>query len=114
MQFLAIEIYKSKNKLNQSVSCEKHIRKKIFHIHLEGVFLSLNSKLNFFMMKAVIIQKPWTGFYIITTSAMKELNTQKYGIKSLTFRGSILWNSLVPIKLKNVNFCKNFALTSYC
>ena len=66
------------------------------------------------MMKAVIIQKPWTGFYIITTSAMKELNTQKYGIKSLTFRGSILWNSLVPIKLKNVNFCKNFALTSYC
>ena len=44
------------------------------------------------------------------------VNTQRYEINSLTFRGSVLWNSL-PIKFKNVNFyfaLTNFALTSYC
>ena len=40
LQFLAIEIYKSKNELNPQVSCEKHIRRKISHIHWEGVFPS--------------------------------------------------------------------------
>ena len=40
LQFLGIEIYKSENRLNPHVSCEKHIRRKIFHIHGEGVFLS--------------------------------------------------------------------------
>ena len=39
LQFLAIEIYKSKNNLTQ-LSCGKHIRRKIFHIHCEGVFPS--------------------------------------------------------------------------
>ena len=33
LQFLAIEICKSKNELNPEVSCEKHIRRKISHIH---------------------------------------------------------------------------------
>ena len=31
------------------------------------------------------------------------VNTQKYGINSLTFRGSVLWNSL-PIKFKKCKF----------
>ena len=64
LQFLDIEIYKSKN---------KPIRR--------GISLSIPN-----------------------------VNTQKYGINSLNFRGSVLWNNL-PIKLKNVNFHKNL---SYC
>ena len=32
LQFLAIEIYKSKINLTQ-VSCGKHVRRKIYHIH---------------------------------------------------------------------------------
>ena len=60
LQFLDIEIYKSKN---------KPIRR--------GISLSIPN-----------------------------VNTQKYGINSLNFRGSVLWNNL-PIKLKNVNFYKN-------
>ena len=42
--------------------------------------------------------------------SIPSVNTQKYGISSLNFRGSVLWNSL-PIKIKNVNFYKNL---SYC
>ena len=33
LQFLAIEIYKSINKVTPKDSCEKHINRKIFHIH---------------------------------------------------------------------------------
>ena len=39
LQFLATEVYKSKNKLNQ-VSSGKHIRRNISHIHGEGVLPS--------------------------------------------------------------------------
>ena len=62
LQFLAIEIYKSK------ISCE------ILYLLRTGIFLSV---LN--------------------------VNTQKYGINSLSFRGSVLRNSL-PIKFKKCKF----------
>ena len=35
------------------------------------------------------------------------VNTQKDGINSLTFRGSVLWNSL-PIKFKKCKFLQEF------
>ena len=68
LQFLAIEIYKSKNTINPLVSCET------LYLLRRGIFLSI---LN--------------------------VNTQKYGINSLTFRGSVLWNNL-PIKFKKCKF----------
>ena len=37
------------------------------------------------------------------------LNTQKYGINSLTLRGSVLWNSL-PIKLKKCLFLQELCI----
>ena len=40
LQCLAIEIYKSKNKLNPSFIWKTYIRKKSYHIQEEGVFLS--------------------------------------------------------------------------
>ena len=36
-------------------------------------------------------------------------NTQKYGINSLNFRGSVLWNNL-PIKLKECKSLQEFKL----
>ena len=42
--------------------------------------------------------------------SIPNVNSQKYGINSLNFRGSALWNNL-PIKLKNCNFLQEL---SYC
>ena len=41
--------------------------------------------------------------------SIPNVNTQKYGISSLNFRGSVLWNSL-PIKLKKCRFLQEFKL----
>ena len=38
-----------------------------------------------------------------------DANTQKYGINSLSFRGSVLWNNL-PIKLKDGKSLQEFKL----
>ena len=81
LQFLAIEIYRSKNKLNPSFMWKTYKEKIILNSLKRGIFLSIPN-----------------------------VNTQKYGINSLNFRGSVSWNNL-PIKLKNVNFYKNL---SYC
>ena len=81
LQFLPIEIYKSKNILDPKVSCGKHKEKNIPYSLRRGISLSIPN-----------------------------VNTQKYGINSVNFRGSVLWNKLL-IKLKNVNFYKNL---SYC
>ena len=43
--------------------------------------------------------------------SIPNLNTQKYGINSLTFRESVLWNSLVPIKLKKCKFLQELCFT---
>ena len=42
--------------------------------------------------------------------SIPNVNTQKYGINSLNFRGSVLCNNL-SIMFKNINFYKNL---SYC
>ena len=39
--------------------------------------------------------------------SIPNVNTQKYGISSLNFRGSVLWNSL-PIKFKKCKFLQEF------
>ena len=72
LQFLAIEIYKSKDELNPYVSCEIYKEKNIPYSLRRGISLSISN-----------------------------VNTQKYGIYSLNFRGSVLWNSL-SIKFKKM------------
>ena len=81
LQFLAIEIYKSKNKLSPSFMWKTYKEKNIPY--------SLRRGISLFIPNA---------------------NTQKYGINSLNFRGSILWNNL-PIKLKE---CKSPQVFKYC
>ena len=41
--------------------------------------------------------------------SIPNVNSQKYGINSLNFRGSVLWNNL-PIKLKKYDFLQEFKL----
>ena len=79
-QFLALEIYKSKNKLNPSFLWKTYKEKNIPY--------SLRRGASLFIPNA---------------------NTQKYGIKSLNFRGNVLWNNL-PIKLKEYKFLQEFKL----
>ena len=74
LQCLAIEIYKSKNKLNPSLMWKKYKEKKIPYSRRRGISLSIPN-----------------------------VNTQKYGINSSNFRGRVLWNSL-PIKFKQFKF----------
>ena len=80
LQFLAIEIYKSKNKLNPSFMWKTYKEKNIPYSLRRGIFLSIPNA-----------------------------NTQKYGINSLNFRGSVLWKNL-PIKLKKCKFQQKFKL----
>ena len=70
LQFLAIEIYKSENKLNPSFMWEIYKVKNIPYSLRRGISLFTPN-----------------------------VNTQKYGIKSLNFRESILRNNQ-PIKLR--------------
>ena len=74
LQFLAIEICKSKNKLNPSFMWKTYNEKII----------------PFLLRKRISISIP-------------NVNSQKYGINSLNFWRSVLWNNL-QIKLKNCNF----------
>ena len=78
LQFLAIEILKSKNKLNPSFVWKTCKEKNIPY--------SLRRGISLFIPNA---------------------NTQKYGINSLNFRGSVLWNNL-PIKLKECKSLQEF------
>ena len=59
-QFLATEIYKSKNKLNPSFMWKTHKEKNILYSQRRGISLLI-----------------------------PDANTQKYGINSLNFRGSV-------------------------
>ena len=68
LQFLAIEVYKSKNKLNPSFMWKTYKQKNIPYSRRRGTSLSIPNE-----------------------------NTQKYGINSSNFRGNVLWNNL-PIK----------------
>ena len=81
LQFLAIETYKSKKKLNPSFMWKKYKEKNIPYSLRRG------------------------NFPLFIPSA----NTQKYGINSLNFRGSVLWNNL-PIKLKECKSLQEFKL----
>ena len=69
LQFLAIYMYKSKNKLNTSFTWKTSKEENIPWSLRKGISLSIPN-----------------------------VNTQKYGTNSLNFRGSVLWNNL-PIKL---------------
>ena len=69
LQFLAIEIYKSKNKLNPSFMWKTYKQKNIPYSRRRG-----------------------------TSLLIPNVNTKKYGINSSNFRGNVLWNNL-PIKL---------------
>ena len=80
LQFLAIEMYKSKKTLIQ-VSCRKHIKRK-------NIPYSLRRNISLFIQNA---------------------NTQKYGINSLNIRGSAFWNNL-PIKLEECKSPQEFKL----
>ena len=80
LQFLAIEMYKSKNKLNPSFMWKTYKEKKTPDSQRRGISLFIPNA-----------------------------NTQKYGINSLNFRGSILWNNL-PIKLKECKSLQEFKL----
>ena len=70
LQFLAIEIYKSKNKTQ--VSSGKHNKKNIPYSLRRGISIPIPN-----------------------------VSCQKYGINSLNFRGSALWNNSA-IKLKKL------------
>ena len=72
LQFLAIELYKSKNKLNPSFMWKTCKEKNIPYSLRRGIFLFIPNA-----------------------------NTQKYGINSLNFRESVLWNNLY----KNLSYC---------
>ena len=80
LQFLAIEIYKSKNKLNPSFMWKTYKEKNIPYSLRRGISLSIPN-----------------------------VNTQKYEINSLNFRGSVLWNNR-PIKFKKCKFLQEFKL----
>ena len=78
LQFLAIEIYKSKNKINPSLMWKTYKEKNIPYSLRSGI--------------SIIIPKA---------------NTQKYGINQLNFTVSVLWNNL-PLKLKNCKSLQEF------
>ena len=80
LQFLAIEMYISKNKLNPNFMWKTYKE--------ENIPYSLRMSISFLIPNA---------------------NTQKYGINSLNFRGSVLWNNL-PIKLKECKSLQEFKL----
>ena len=80
LQFLAIEIYKSKNKLNPSFLWKTCNEKNIPYSLRMGISLLIPNA-----------------------------NTQKYGINSLNFRENVLWNNL-PIKLKECKSLQEFQL----
>ena len=80
LQFLAIEMYKSKNKLNASFMWKTCKEKNITY--------SLRRGITFFISKS---------------------NLQKYGINSLNFRRSVLWKNL-PLKLKECKYLQEFKL----
>ena len=82
LQFLAIEIYKSKNKPNPSFMWETYKEKNIPYSQRKGIPLLIPN-----------------------------VNTQKYGINSLNFIGSVLWQNL-PMKFKKFRFLHNNL--SYC
>ena len=74
LQFLAIEIYKSKNKLSPSFVRKTCKEKNIPYSLRRGTSLSIPNA-----------------------------NPQKYGTNSSNFRGNFLWNNL-PIKFKKFKF----------
>ena len=65
LQFLVIEIYKSKYKLNSSFMQKTYKEKNIPYLRRSGTFVSIPN-----------------------------VNTQKYGINSSNFRGNVLRNNL--------------------
>ena len=73
LQFLTIEVYKSKNKFNPSFMWKTYKEKNIPY--------SLRRGISLFIPNA---------------------NTQKYGINSLNFRGSVLWNNIPINKVKRM------------
>ena len=80
LQFLAIEIYRSKNKYNPRFMWKTYKEKNISHL--------LRRAISLFIPNA---------------------NTQKYGINSLNFRGSVSRNNLT-IKLKKCKSLQEFKL----
>ena len=80
LQFLAIKMYKFKNKLISSFTWKTYEKKNIPY--------SLRKGISLFIPNA---------------------NAQKYGINSLNFRGSALWNNL-PITLKERKHLQEFKL----
>ena len=80
LQFPTIEMHKSKNKLNPSFMRKTHKMKNIPYPLRMGTSLSIPN-----------------------------VNYQKYGINSLNFRESLLWNNLL-IKFKKFNFPQKFKL----
>ena len=80
LQFLAIEISNSKNKLYPSFLWKTYKEKSIPYSLRRGISLSLPN-----------------------------VNSQKYRINSLNFRGSVLWNNL-PVKLEKCDFLQEFKL----
>ena len=78
LQFLAIQIYKSRNKFNLSFMWKTYKEKNIPY--------SLRRVIPLFIPNA---------------------DTQKYGINSLNFRGSVLWKNL-PIMLKECKSLQEF------
>ena len=76
LHFLTIEIYESKNKHKPSFMWKTYKEKNIPYSRRRSISLSIAN-----------------------------VNTQKYGIDSSNFRGSVLWNNL-PIKFKKSKFLK--------
>ena len=80
LQFFATEIYKSKNKLNPSFVWKTYKEENIPYPLRRDISLSIPN-----------------------------VNTQKYGINSLNFRGSVSWNNL-QISFKKCKFLQEFKL----
>ena len=80
LQFLPIEIYKSKNKLNPSFMWKTYKEKNIPYLRRRG-----------------------------NAHSIPNVNTQKYGINSSNFRGSALRNNL-SIKFKNSKLLQQIKL----
>ena len=74
LQVLAIEIYKSKNKLNPSFMWKTYKEKNIPYSRRRG-----------------------------TSFSIPNVNTQKYRINSTDFRGSDMWN-ILPTQFKKFKF----------
>ena len=79
LQFVVIEVYKSKKKKLKKLMWKAYNEKNILYSLGKGVPISI---LN--------------------------VNSQKYGINLLNFGGSVLWNNL-PMKLKNCNFLQELS-----